>query len=108
MGRRLVFSGNRSETEFIIYDADEGEASGWTTSGRRRMGQTEGGAEVDAGSANPRETEGPEWPFRLVRIKMAAPLYPYDHQSLGLPGDDRDLGLGSTLQGSLGVFVRVA
>lgn len=106
MGRRLVFSGNRSETEIIIYDAHEGEASGWTTCGRRRLGQAEGGTEVDAGSANPRKTEGPEWPFRLVRIKIAAPLYPYDHQSLGLPGNA--LGLGSSLQDPLGVFVRVA
>lgn len=106
MGRRLVFSGNRSETEFIIYDAYEGEASEWTTCGRRTMGQAEGGAEVDAGSTNPRKAEGPEWSFRWVRNKIAAPLYPYDPQSLGLPGNA--LGLGSSLQDPLGVFVRVA
>lgn len=106
MGRRLVFSGNRSETEFIIYDAYEGEASEWTTCGRRTTGQAEGGAEVDAGSANTRKAEGPERPFRLVRIKRAAPLYPYDRQSLGLPGNA--LGQGSPLRDPFGVFVRVA
>lgn len=91
MGRRLVFSGNRSETEFIIYDAYEGEASEWTTCGRRTTGQAEGGAEVDAGSANTRKAEGPERPFRLVRIKRAAPLYTrmtVSHWvSLGMPLD---------------------
>lgn len=52
--------------------------------GRKEMGQSEGGAEVNEGSVNPRGTEGLKWPFKLVSEWLCAPMSISYWVSLGM------------------------